>query len=61
MPCAVRELMHKLINTMQSVGIINPLIPVVSKSYLVSPQVYGNLYGGFNTRHYTLVHGFCFF
>ncbi len=19
-----------------------------------------NLYGGFNTRHYTLVHGFCF-
>ncbi len=22
---------------------------------------YGNLYGVFNTRRYTLVHGFCFF
>ncbi len=23
---------------------------------MVSPQAYGNLYGGFNSRHYTLVH-----
>ena len=24
------------------------------------PYTYGNLYGGFNTRRYTLVHGFFF-
>ncbi len=40
---------------------VNPLAPVVSISYLVSPQAYGNLYGGFNTRRYILVHGLCFF
>ncbi len=37
------------------------LTPVVSNSYLVSPQAYGNLYGGFNTRFCTSVHGLCFF
>ncbi len=26
--------------------LFNPLTPVVSKSYLVSPYAYGNLYGG---------------
>ncbi len=30
-------------------------------TFVNSPYAYGNLYGGFNTRRYTLVHGFCFF
>ncbi len=29
-------------------------------TFVNSPQAYGNLYGVFNTRRYTLVHGFCF-
>ncbi len=30
-------------------------------TFVNSPEAYGNLYGIFNTRRYTLVHGFCFF
>ncbi len=43
---------------------INPLLPndAIWRHDLVnSPYAYENLYEGFNTRHYTLVHGFCFF
>ncbi len=38
-------------------GVIS-LGPIADISVMASPYAYGNLYGGFNTRRYTLVHGF---
>ncbi len=38
-----------------------PMTANAVMTFVNSPKVYGNLYGGFNTRRYTLVHGFCFF
>ncbi len=35
--------------------------PMTHPCVMVSPQGNRNLYGGFNTRRYTSVHGFCFF
>ena len=41
--------------------LFNSLGPIVDISIMEFPLAYGNLYGGFNTRRYTSVHGFCFF
>ena len=41
--------------------LFNSLGPIVDISLMEFPLAYGNLYGGFNTRRYTSVHGFCFF
>ncbi len=38
-----------------------PMTPYGVMTLVNSPYAYGNLYGAFNTRHFTLVQSFCFF
>ncbi len=38
-----------------------PMMANAVMTFVKSPLAYGNLYGGYNTRRCTLVHGFCLF
>ena len=52
-------------NDMYSITSLGPIVDIsVMESpspVMESPLAYGNILGKFNTWHYTLVHGFCFF
>ncbi len=44
-----------------SLTLYQPMTANAVMTFVNSPYAYGNLYGVFNTRRYTLVHGFYFF
>ncbi len=45
----------------REVTLYQPMTHAHIASWTLDPQANGNVYGGFNTRRYTVVHGFCFF